>query len=43
MQMAAMRALVLAIAGMMFLVTPRVNISVTPSMLNSSARFLAFS
>jgi hypothetical protein len=38
-QNAAIKALVLAIAGMMFLATPIVSISVTPSILN----FLALS
>ena len=37
-----MIALVLAIAGMMFLTTPCVNAQVTPSILNSEARAEAF-
>lgn len=41
-QTAAIRAFVLAMAGMMFLVTPKVSISVTPSILNYIALSLAF-
>lgn len=36
-QKAAMSALVLAMAGMIFLANPSVSISVTPSILNSLA------
>ena len=39
---AAIKAFVLAIAGMMFFETPNVNISVTPSILNSFARATDF-
>ena len=36
---AAIKAFVLATAGMMFFATPKVNISVTPSILNYFALF----
>jgi len=42
-QIAAMSAFVLAIAGMMFFATPKVSISVTPYILNYLALSSAFS